>query len=143
MYKQLAVSSEEVSKNIDKYLDKVSGGRPIFIKHRDKYAVALELGLMKQLVEEVTFRIKVEREVDESYILTADGFDMIATGQTLEEAQQELAEELGEYAKDYFDEVEVWSKDKHRASQIKEMVFILLTEDDEELKSHFILSYLM
>ena len=39
MYKQFAVSSEEVSKNIDKYLDVVSGGRPIFIKHKDNYVL--------------------------------------------------------------------------------------------------------
>lgn len=140
MYKQLAVSSEEVSKNVDKYLDDVSGGRPVFIKHRDKYTVALGLGVVKQLVTDVTFRVEVTREVDDSYILTTDGFDIIATGKTLEEAQQDLVEEFRGYVQDYFEEVEIWSKDKHRASQLKELVFILITESDEELMSHFVYS---
>lgn len=137
MYKQLAVSSEQVSKSLDKYLDAVNRGRPLFIKHGDKYAVALELDLVKRLVADVTFSVEVTREVDDSYILTSEGFDMIATGQTLEEAEQQLAEELSEYAQDYFAEVDVWSRDKHRASQIRELLCILVTNSEKELVGHF------
>lgn len=122
MYRQLAVESEEVSKSFDEYFDSVSGGKPLFIKHGEKYAVALELGLMKQLVDDVTFNIEEFTEDDGSITLSLVDFDTVVNGKTKDEATKLLIKDLRGYVQDYFEEPEVWGQDEHRASQIKEMV---------------------
>lgn len=137
MYKELAIASEEVECELDKYLDSVKTGRPLFVKQGDKYVVAINIELMKQLVNDVSFKVTVDREVDGSFILLVEGYDVIATRRTLEEATQAVINDLREYVQDYFNEVEIWSKDKQRASQLKELLFILVTVSDEELKRHF------
>lgn len=133
----LAVSSTEARRDFGSVIDTIVRFKPVVIKRSRDYFMGISIEDMRCLVKDVTFTVEMLTEEDGSITLSLVDFDTVVNGKTKEEATELLIADLREYVQEYFEEPEVWSQDKHRRSQMKELIKVLVTESNSDLKECF------
>lgn len=133
----LAVNATDVRKDFGRWIDTIVRKRPVIVKRSRDYFFGISLEAMKELVKDVEFTVLMDTEDNGDVVLVLKDFGIVESGTTYEEALQNVIDELREYTKQYFDEIEIWGRDAHRRTQLKELMKIICTESDNELKGCF------
>lgn len=131
----LAVSATEVRREWGGYIDTIVREKPIFVKRSRDYFACMNIDTLRELTKNITFELEFDYEETGEAIATLKGYDFVSIGRTEEEAVRNLIGDFREYVKDYFDEIEVWSRDKHRAGQIVELLKVCVSTDEELIGS--------
>lgn len=138
MFSLLAVNSTDVRKDFGGYIDKIVRTKPIFIKRSRDYFMGISIEMAKELVNDVTFTVSKYIEEDNSITLALEDFDLVVNEESDEQAIDSLLQDLKEYALEYYEDIEFWASDLNRRKQMKSVLKVLLTEDDNELKESFL-----
>lgn len=94
------------------------------------------VNVMKMLqifLEQLTFDVSLEREDDGSVTGGIEELDLFANAESEEECLKLLFEDMKEYAKDFYDDFDLWSSAPNRKKHIPYVIKILLSSDERLL----------
>lgn len=110
--------------------------RPVIIRRRQAEEVlVLRADLQKLLLEKYRLKPEVIREEDGSVTLALDELELYANGRTVEEATQELVQDLKFYAQDYLERSQLFINAPNRRAHFPYILRVLLCDSDEEIRS--------
>jgi len=129
-----SINATDVRKDFGKYIDEIVRTKPIMVKRSRDYFLGISVEMMLELVDDEVFSAITFSEEDGSVTLALDNYDLVVNGTDQESALDEMVAELREYAEEYYDNIRFWSSDTLRKKQIKGILKVLLTENNETLK---------
>lgn len=135
----LAINATDMRKDFGRYIDEIVRTKPIFVKRSKYYFMGISIEMAKDLVKEVTFNVEKYIEEDNSVTLSLNEFDLVVNEKNETTAISLLIDDLREYALEYYEDIEFWASDINRKNQMKHIIKILLTnDDDDELKESLV-----
>lgn len=109
--------------------------QPVIIKRRQgEEVLLLRNDLQRLLLEKYSLKPEVIQEEDESVTLALDELELYANGRTVEEAAQELVQELKFYAQDYIERSQLFINSPNRRAHFPYILRVLLCNSDEEIR---------
>jgi predicted RNase H-like HicB family nuclease len=128
------LNSTEVRSSWGRFIDTVTHDRPQFVKrNRDTFA-AISVGQLRAILSAYTFTAEITEEEDGSFTGSLNEIsDIIGFGLTREELKKELAQNLIEYANEYIEEYQLYSKAPNRKSHSPYILHVLVKEDLDEV----------
>jgi hypothetical protein len=100
--------------------------------------MGISIEMAKELVKDVTFTVDKYIEKDNSVTLSLNGFDLVVNEKDETTAINSLIKDFREYALEYYKDIEFWSSDINRRNQMKSILKVLLTDNDEEIRESFV-----
>ncbi len=134
----LAVNATEMRKDFGRYIDQIVRTKPVFVKRSRDYFMGISIDMAKELVNDIQFVAYKYIEEDKSITLSLENFDIAVNEADLDKAIRSLMNDLREYAKEYYDNIEFWSSDLNRKKQMKSIIKVLLIENDSELRESIV-----
>lgn len=129
----LAVNSTDVRKEWSSVVDGVVRDKPAFIKRtRDKMWLS-NLDTMAEILSAYQFTAERFVEDDGSITLSLNEIDLVENAPTESEARKLLANDIMEYAEDYYNEYAYWSSAPNRKKHIPYIFKALIIDDIVEL----------
>ena len=129
----LTISSTEARKEWSSVIDTVVREKPAFVTRTRDLIMLSNLQTMEALLEAYTFSAKKYIEEDNSITLSLNEIDLVVNSKTEESAKLELANDLIEYAEDYYREFKLWSNSPNRKAHLPYVLKVLLHEDVEKV----------
>jgi len=127
----------EARNNFTSVIDRVQRLSPVIIKPRkqsEDYTFLLNEKLVHRLLRDVQFRIVVMPEEDGSVTVGIDELELYVNGETIEEAIDELAEDIIAYAQDYMNNPDRYFNAPNRRDHFPYLFKVLLHNNKEEVK---------
>ena len=138
MFEMLVVNATDVRKDFGRYIDEIVRTKPIFIKRSRDYFMGISIDMAKELVNDVVFTADKYIEDDGSVTLSLHDFDIVVNDKDESSALDSLSKDLREYALEFYEDIKFWSSDINRRKQLKKILKVLLTNDNEELKESIV-----
>lgn len=129
MIDMLALSATKVRSEWSSVVDEVVRNRPCFIKRTRDYMLLSDTEFIEQLLEGYGFTASEYAEDDGSVVLSLNEIDLMATGKDREDAVKNLAEEILEYACEYYDEFQLWHSAQNRKGHLPYVFKALILGD--------------
>jgi len=131
------LNATDVRKNWSLTLDSVVREKPAYIKRtRDEIAM-MDVRMLSYLLRIYEFVADKFIEPDGSVTLSLRNMDLVVNAATKEDALEQLAIEIVEYAEEYYDEFALWSSATNRQNHMP-YVIKALTMDRETIKESII-----
>ncbi|MGB9859746.1 MAG: exoribonuclease R [Moorellaceae bacterium] len=109
--------------------------KPAIIRRgREEEVLLLRKDMLKSVLEKFTLKAEALEEDDGSTTLALDELDIAVNAENLEEALDELVEELKLYAQDYLDRAQLFLNAPNRRHHLPYVLRIALCNSDEEVK---------
>jgi hypothetical protein len=127
----------EVRNNFTSVIDQVQRLSPVVVKPRKQSEAStflLNEALVQQLLQGITFKVKLFQEEDGSVTLGMDELELYVNGDTEEKAFEELAEDAMVYAQDYMRDPHRYFNAPNRRSHFPYLFKVLLCNNKEEVK---------
>jgi antitoxin YefM len=128
------MQATNVRKNFSSVIDTEVRDRPVMFKRNRDYLMLLSNTQVLSLLREYTFKAQYIAEEDETITAVLDGFDLVVNAADQEQARNMLAVELVDYAKDYFDQFQLYYNSLNRKEHFPYILRVLLAEDLDEVK---------
>jgi len=125
----IAVNATDVRKTFSLFIDRAVREKPVFIRRTRDTLILARLDFLSALVDNCVFTAERFVESDGSITLSLDQIDIVANAPTETEAITELANDLQEYAMDYYDHYSEWSVAPNRKSHLPYVIKLLITND--------------
>ena len=127
--------SSEVRSHFSETIDKAVYDKPQFIKRTHDQTVLLSTELLSAVLTDVSFICDVQKEENGSYVITNREIDdIIGVGATIEEAKDDLAKQLLEYAHEYYEEYGLYSRSPNRKKHLTYVLKLLAINDFKRIK---------
>ncbi|MBT2289110.1 hypothetical protein J7E73_08180 [Paenibacillus albidus] len=128
------LNATEVRQSWGSFIDTVTHDRPQFVKrNRDTFA-AISVSQLRTILSAYTFTAKITEEEDGTFTGSLNEIsDIIAFGLTREDLKRGLAENLIEYANEYIEEFQLYSKAPNRKSHSPYILHVLVKSDLDEV----------
>ncbi|MFA7077866.1 MAG: hypothetical protein WC147_05545 [Syntrophomonas sp.] len=123
------LNASEVRKDFSRFIDQVVHERPIVFKRNRDKILSLSTEQINALLEEVKFKADLFNEEDGSVTMVLEGFDLVVNGLNQEQTFEKMAEELVDYAQDYFEQFVLYSKSPNRKKHFPYVLKVALSED--------------
>ena len=133
-----ATGATEVRKNWSKICDDVVRVRPSLIKRTHDYLFLASRNDMLKTLSILKFRITVSKEEDGSYTIISEDLDLAENAPTEESAKKAMAESILEYAEEYYDEYELYSRAPNRAQHLPYVIKALLLAYADEVEEEMV-----
>ena len=127
------ISATDARKDWSQLIDTVVHDKPQMISRTRDYVLMTEIHLMTEILSKYKFTATRYLEADNSITLSLDEMDIAVNGSTEDEARMRLAQEILEYAKDFYDEFHFWSNAPNRKKHIPYVMKVLILEDIEKI----------
>src|SRR5690625_1868214 len=117
----IADKSSNVYCNWTEFIDTVIHQSPKFVQNdgQDVFMV-INFEYLNVLLESVRYVVEIDYDQEENeYIATMDGFWFVEAGKTKNEAIHKLAEQLVDYAQDYFKELDRHFRSEEHTSELQ------------------------
>jgi hypothetical protein len=111
-------------------VDTVIREKPQFIKRTRDYMFLADVNLLSEFLSAYTFNAKVYPEENGSITMSLNEIDLVENGVTEQEALLKLAAAIFEYAEEYYNDFQYWSRGNRSAH--KPYVFKALILNDVE-----------
>ncbi len=132
-------SATEVRKNFSECIDLAVHERPLFVSRTRDGVVLIGERFFGDLLETATIHCTFEEESDDGYVLTNEEItDIIAFGKTKPEAMHDLAEQLLEYAAEYYENYNLYSRSPNRKAHIPYVLRILTLAEPNAVEGMFV-----
>lgn len=133
MIDMLTVNATDVRNDFSNIIDQAVHQRPLFIKRTRDYLFLSNMATMEGLLSIYHFTAESELEEDGSYTIALNEMDLVENGNTEEEACKELAESILEYAQEFYEEYNLWSKAPNRKKHIPYVLKAIILGDANQI----------
>ncbi len=123
------LNASDVRKDFSSFIDQVVHERPIVFKRNRDKILSLSTEQIDALLGDVKFNAELISEEDGSVTMVLDGFDLVVNAINKEQALVKMAEELVEYAQDYFEQFPLYFKSSNRKKHFPHIMRVALSED--------------
>ncbi|WHH61311.1 hypothetical protein [Petroclostridium sp. X23] len=123
------ISATEARKEWSSVIDTVVREKPAFVTRTRDLIILSNLQTMEALLERYSFTAEEFIEDNGSVTLSLNEIDLVVNSETKEKAVLMLAEELKEYAEEYYNEFNFWSNAPNRKSHLPYVLKVLLLDD--------------
>ena len=130
----LTLNATDVRKEWSTVIDNTIREKPQFIRRTRDYMMLADIEFLEILLESYKFTANKLREKDKSITLVLNEIDLIVNAKTEEEAKTKLAEEILEYAEDFYNEFNVWSIAPNRKAHIPYVFKVLILDDIKKIE---------
>lgn len=131
----LAISSSDVRNEWSAVMDSVIRQRPAFIKRTRDRMVLCTTDTVAQLVEDLKFVADRFIEDDGSVTLSMETMDIVANGPDEKATVHVLAENIVEYAEEYYNEFEAYSYAPNRRPHFPYVMKALTARSIKEVEA--------
>jgi antitoxin YefM len=132
---QGVLNATEVRRDWSSWIDRVVREKPSVVKRTHDYFVGISVEHLSKLLEPYKFELELDYEEDGSVVASLTGFDLVVAAQTENEARKAIANELVEYAQDYFAEFDLYYRAPNRQEHFPYLLKVLLMSDASEIES--------
>ncbi len=122
-------SASEVRSNWSITLDSVVHKKPAFINRTHDHVTLMNLQLLIGLLEDFKYHITLEEEADKSVTGFLEELALVENAPTSEECIEKMVGAMKDYALDYYEQFEYWSKAPNRISHIPYVLKLLISDD--------------
>ena len=129
MFMKGVLNATDVRKNWGRFIDTVIYEKPKIVKRNRDFLISLSIKQAKVLLNSFHFKIIYSKEDDGTVTATLDDFDLVVNEVDEMSARKALAQELIEYAQEYFSEFQLYFNSPNRQSHFPYILMILLQED--------------
>ncbi len=129
-----ALSASDVRKDWSRVIDSVIHVRPAFIKRTRDYMVLCSNDTVRQLVRTTPIIANSFIEDDGRVTLSMVDVDLVVNADTMEAAKSELINDLIEYAEEYYQNFELYSRSSNRKDHLPLVMKVLTAASKEELE---------
>ena len=129
-----AISASDVRKDWSRVIDSVIHVRPAFIKRTRDKMVLCSNDTVRQLVRTTPIAANSFIEDDGSVTLSMVDVDLVVNADTIEAAKSELINDLIEYAEEYYQNFELYSRSSNRKDHFPLVMKVLTAASKEELE---------
>lgn len=133
----VSVNATDVRKNWSTYLDNVRS-KPVFIKRTHDFSALMDIDLLKLALSYVPVTYSKLIDEDGSIVISSNDMDVVSTGKNEQEALSNFANDLFEYAQEFYDEFEFWSSAPNRAKHVPMVLKILTSDSLQEVEEMLI-----
>ncbi len=134
MNEMLVINASDARREWSSVIDSVVRQRPAFIKRTRDTVIMLSEETVAQMVSDVQFTVTQFQEEDDSITLSLDSLDIISHGEDIKSAKAALAENVMEYAEEYYQEFELYSKAPNRKGHLIYVIKALTAKSSKELE---------
>lgn len=131
------LNATDVRKNWSVTLDLVAHERPAYVKRTHDNVAIMSVSTLNAMLAGYRFYVNKFREKDGSITLSAADLDIVVNDISEETAKRRMAEDIKEYAEEFYSEYALWSKAPNRQAHIP-YVFKALTLDTDEIERDII-----
>ncbi len=129
------IPATDIRKNFSSAIDTAVREKPVAFKRNRDNLMLLSNAQLLSLLNDYSFKPVFISEEDCSITATLDGFDIVINAADGEEAITKLAEELVEYAMEYYDQFQLYFNANNRKQHFPYVLRVLLAEDLNEVKA--------
>ncbi|MEE1240045.1 MAG: hypothetical protein UHO61_09010 [Acutalibacteraceae bacterium] len=133
----VSVNATDVRKNWSTYLDNVRS-KPVFIKRTHDFSALMDIDSLKLALSYVPVTYSKLIDEDGSIVISSNDMDVVSTGKNEQEALSNFANDLFEYAQEFYDEFEFWSSAPNRAKHVPMVLKILTSDSLQEVEEMLI-----
>lgn len=130
----LTMSATEVRKDWSRVLDSVTRRRPAFIKRTHDNVVLASTESLSAMLSDVRYETNIFQEDDGSITLSLDALDLVVNEKSLESAKKTLANDIEEYAEEYYANYESYSVSPNRRAHLPYVMKALIADSPKELE---------
>lgn len=123
------ISSTDARKEWSSVIDTVVHEKPAFVTRTRDVIMLSNLQTTELLLEPYTFTAEKYVEENGSITLSLNEIDLVTNAATEEAAKLQLAEELTDYAEEYYSEFQLWSTAPNRKAHLPYVLKVLLLDD--------------
>lgn len=134
MNAMLTMSATEVRKDWSRVLDSVTRRRPAFIKRTHDNVVLASTESLSAMLSDVRYETNIFQEDDGSITLSLDALDLVVNEKSLESAKKSLANDIEEYAEEYYANYESYSVSPNRRAHLPYVMKALIADSPKELE---------
>lgn len=131
----LAMISSDVRKDWSAVIDSVIRRKPVFIKRNRDFMMLCSVETVSQLVSDVRIVAEQFVESDGSVTLSVGALDVVSHGDDLPSAKKALVNDIIEYAEEYYDEFEMYSRAPNRKGHLPYVIKALTAKSPKELEA--------
>lgn len=92
------------------------------------------------LLDKYKFTSELFLEENKTFTLSLKEIDLIVNAKNLDDAKRMMAEEILDYARDFYDEYYIWSKALNRQRHIPYIQKALMINDSDEIANSIIIT---
>lgn len=129
----LTLNATDVRKEWSMVIDTVVREKPQFIRRTRDYMMLADLAFLEIILEPYVFNAKKYIEDDKSITLELNEIDLVVNGKDENEAKEKMAQEIIEYAEDFYKEFNYWSVAENRKSHIPYVFKALIIDDIQKI----------
>lgn len=133
MNDMLTLNATDVRKEWSMVIDNAVREKPQFIRRTRDYMMLADIDFLMVLLESYTFSAKVFNEDDDSVTLELNEIDLVANGKDEEEAKENMAREIIDYAEEFYREFNYWSIAPNRKAHIPYVFKALILDDVKKI----------
>lgn len=134
MNDMFSVGASEVRKDWSRVIDSVVREKPAFIKRTRDYMMLCTTDMIYELVSSIKYVANKYVEDDGTITLSMKSLDITANGDTEAAAKSALVGSLIEYAEEFYEEFELYSKAPNRRSHLPYVVKALTAKTPKDLE---------
>jgi|GEM_PF-1359643 len=127
------LNASDVRSDFSTFVDTVVRERPMVFKRNRDHVLSISIEQANSLLESYRFKAVLVPEEDGSTTITLEGFDLVANAPDLNQAMIKMAEELIDYAQDYFDQFALYFKSANRKKHFPYVMKVALAEGIQEV----------
>jgi len=135
----LAEKSSAVRNDWARFVDEVIHRAPKFVQRNERDVfVSMNMQYMSVLMDNIRYSVNIEYDADTNeYIGTMDDFWFVESGATEDEVNHKLAEQLLDFAIDYYKELEIYRTTPDFKKQFPKVLKALIVDVEEEVIESF------
>lgn len=134
----VVTGATEVRKNWSNVCDSVARVRPSMIKRTHDYLFMSSVSDMIALLSGVKYDVSIYAEQDGSYTAASNDMDLAENAESENLALDALAASVIEYANEYYDEFQLYSKAPNRKEHLTYIMKALLLNDIEKIRGEMV-----
>ena len=127
--KDLYQNASEIRKNWSITIDSVVHNRPAFINRTHDYVTMMSSGMVADLLRDYKYHVTLENESDGSVTGYVAELELVENAPTKNACLSNIIEAMKDYALDYYQEFNYWSKAPNRASHLPYIIKLLISDD--------------
>lgn len=127
--KDLYQNASEIRKNWSITIDSVVHNRPAFINRTHDYVTMMSSDMVAELLRDYKYHVTLENESDGSVTGYVTELELVENAPTKKACLSGIIEAMKDYALDYYQEFNYWSKAPNRASHLPYVLKLLICDD--------------
>ena len=129
-----ALNATEVRKDWGRFIDTLVREKPQFVKRSRDTIFAASLDTLIEIVKPYKFTAMLFKEEDGSITASLNEVDIAINGKSQDEVITNLAENLVEYAEEYYIDYNLYSASPNRKSHLPYILNVLIQKNTEKVR---------